>query len=218
MPRESIPLVREGGFKEAEKLFILAYEGEKTEPSYFNGLRGSDLFNDSGIIEIISLVRSNRSGTDPFSVKSLLKVAKSTFRFKSTDEFWLVVDRDHWETKHKHSFDQIISECEIEGNFFMALSNPCFEIWIILHFVDPSSWDDEQIALIYKNEKIGGKNYLSKYISTVLGKGYGKTPPILEMLPFTRLAIDRAKMIDKIGEYPKEVGTHIYKLVEKLIK
>lgn len=218
MPRESLPLVREGGFKEAEKLFILAYEGEKTEPYYFNGLRGSDLFNDSGIIEIISLVRSYRSGTDPFSVKSLLKDAKSTFRFKSTDEFWLVVDRDHWETKHKHSFDQIISECEIEGNFFMALSNPCFEIWIILHFVDPSSWTDDEMAMIYENEKSGGKNYLSKYISTVLGKGYSKTPPILEMLPFTQLAIDRAKMIDKFDKYPKEVGTHIYKLVEKLIK
>ena len=218
MPRESLPLVREGGFKEAEKLFILAYEGEKTEPYYFNGLRGSDLFNDSGIIEIISLVRSNRSGTDPFSVKSLLKAAKSTFRFKSTDEFWLVVDRDHWETKHKHSFDQIISECEIEGNFFMALSNPCFEIWIILHFVDPSSWTNEQMAMIYENQKSGGKNYLSKYISTVLGKGYSKTPPILDMLPFTQLAIDRAKMIDKFDKYPKEVGTHIYKLVEKLIK
>jgi hypothetical protein len=218
MPRESLPLVREGGFKEAEKLFILAYEGEKTEPYYFNGLRGSDLFNDSGIIEIISLVRSYRSGTDPFSVKSLLKDAKSTFRFKSTDEFWLVVDRDHWETKHKHSFDQIISECEIEGNFFMALSNPCFEIWIILHFVDPSSWTNEQMAMIYENQKSGGKNYLSKYISTVLGKGYSKTPPILDMLPFTQLAIDRAKMIDKFDKYPKEVGTHIYKLVEKLIK
>ncbi len=218
MPRESLPLVREGGFKEAEKLFILAYEGEKTEPYYFNGLRGSDLFNDSGIIEIISLVRSYRSGTDPFSVKSLLKDAKSTFRFKSTDEFWLVVDRDHWETKHKHSFDQIISECEIEGNFFMALSNPCFEIWIILNFVDPSSWTNEQMAMIYENQKSGGKNYLSKYISTVLGKGYSKTPPILDMLPFTQLAIDRAKMIDKFDKYPKEVGTHIYKLVEKLIK
>ncbi len=218
MPRESLPLVREGGFKEAEKLFILAYEGEKTEPYYFNGLRGSDLFNDSGIIEIISLVRSHRSGTDPFSVKSLLKDAKSTFRFKSTDEFWLVVDRDHWETKHKHSFDQIISECEIEGNFFMALSNPCFEIWIILNFVDPSSWTNEQMAMIYENQKSGGKNYLSKYISTVLGKGYSKTPPILDMLPFTQLAIDRAKMIDKFDKYPKEVGTHIYKLVEKLIK
>jgi hypothetical protein len=100
----------------------------------------------------------------------------------------------------------------------MALSNPCFEIWIILHFVDPSSWTNEQMAMIYENQKSGGKNYLSKYISTVLGKGYSKTPPILDMLPFTQLAIDRAKMIDKFDKYPKEVGTHIYKLVEKLIK
>jgi hypothetical protein len=218
MPRESIPLVREGGFKEAEKLFILAYEGEKTEPYYFNGLRGSDIFNDSGIIEIISLEREKRSGTDPISVKSLLKTAKSSFRFKSSDEFWLVIDRDHWETIHKHSFDDIVSDCENEGNFFMALSNPCFELWILLHFVDPSTWDDEQITLIYENKKTDGKNYLSQDISKVLGSGYGKVPPVSEMLPFTKLAIERAKTIDKPGKYPKEVGTHVYRLVEKLIK
>lgn len=218
MPRESIPLVREGGFKEAEKLFVLAYEGEKTEPYYFNGLRGSDIFNDSGIIEIISLVREKRTGTDPISVKSLLKTAKSSFRFKASDEFWLVIDRDHWETIHKHSFDDIVSDCESEGNFFMALSNPCFELWILLHFVDPSTWDVEQIDLIYENKKTDGKNYLSQQIAEVLEREYAKVPPVSEMLPFTKIAIERAKTIDKPGKYPKEVGTHVYRLVEKLIK
>ncbi len=35
MPREFIPLVRKGGFLEAEKLYVLSYEGTLTEKKYF---------------------------------------------------------------------------------------------------------------------------------------------------------------------------------------
>ncbi len=221
MPRETIPLIRIGGFQEAEKLFILAYEGEQTEKKYFSGLRNSDLFNDSGIIEIISLPRPKRVGTDPVSVKSVLKFAKTEYRFKETDEFWLIVDRDHWEEIHNHSFDKIVDDCEKEGNMFLALSNPCFEIWIILHFIDPEEISDEELDGIYRNEKIGSKNYVSEYITKILnqGRGYNKNPPMYFMLPNTKTAIERAKRIDIIEDkYPKIVGTHVYKLIEKLIK
>ena len=57
MPREPIPLVREGGFLEAEKMFILSYEGNVSEKKYFEDFRQSELFNDSGLIEVISLKR-----------------------------------------------------------------------------------------------------------------------------------------------------------------
>ncbi len=221
MPRESIPLIRSGGFQQAEKLFILAFEGEQTEKKYFSVLRNSNLFNDSGIIEIIGLPRPKRGGSDPVSVKSVLKLAKSEYRFKETDEFWLIVDRDHWEEMHKHSFDEIVADCEKEGNMFLALSNPCFEIWIILHFKDPDEFSSEELNSIYLNEKIGSKNYVSIYIGNLLeeGRGYNKNPPMYQMLPNTKIAIDRAKKIDNSGEkYPKAVGTHVYKLIEKLIK
>jgi len=33
MPRESIPLVRLGGFTDAEKFYVLSYEGTKSEKS-----------------------------------------------------------------------------------------------------------------------------------------------------------------------------------------
>lgn len=47
MPREPIPLIRERGFLKAEKLFILSYEGEKTEVKYF--------ITDSGIPNILMI-------------------------------------------------------------------------------------------------------------------------------------------------------------------
>ena len=119
MPREPIPLIREGGFKDAEKLYILSFEGEKTEVKYFNNFRQSEFFNDSGIIEIVPLKRAVNTGTDPLSVKRLLKKAKADYPFKKSDEFWLIVDRDDWETMHKIDFNQLVTDCNKEDNFFL---------------------------------------------------------------------------------------------------
>jgi hypothetical protein len=51
MPRERKELIRPSGFREAEKLFVLSFEGTRSEPRYFEGLRNSAYFNDSGIID-----------------------------------------------------------------------------------------------------------------------------------------------------------------------
>lgn len=60
MPRESTPLIRKSGFLEAEKFYILAYEGDVTEKKYFEDLRQSSMFNNSGSIETIPLKKRVR--------------------------------------------------------------------------------------------------------------------------------------------------------------
>lgn len=220
MPRVALPLIRESSFKEAEKIYILAFEGEVTEPTYFEGLRNSEYFNDSGLIEIISINRPPRRGTDPVSVKNLLKEAKEQFRFNKNDEYWIVVDRDDWETIHKHSFDDLVKECEAEENFYLALSNPCFELWILLHFVDAVALDEEIKKQLLENARINPrKKFVGQLIEEYSGLVYSKTPPVDLMLPNTHTAIVRAKSLDDLLEkYPKNIGTHVYKLVEKLIR
>ena len=69
MPREPISLVREGGFLEAEKMFVLSFEGSVSEKKYFEDFRKSTLFNDSGLIEVISLKR-------PTNCKNRLKLTR----------------------------------------------------------------------------------------------------------------------------------------------
>lgn len=68
MPRESNPLVRRSGFLQAEKFYILAFEGDVTEKKYFEDLRQSELFNDSGTIETIPLKKGKRDGNSPLDV------------------------------------------------------------------------------------------------------------------------------------------------------
>lgn len=221
MPREPIPLIREGGHVDAEKLFVLSYEGTVTEKKYFQDFRVSDYFNNNGLIEIVPLKRPNDKGSDPFSVKKLLNEAKKEYGFKITDEFWLIFDRDDWESIHKLSFDDLVRECKSEKNFYLAMSNPCFEIWLVLHFKNLAEFTQEEQNLLLKNEKItSSKNY----IDTVVGylqdgdRGYNKRPNPSIYLPLTNSAIQRAKSIDNLtDEYPKSLGTHLYKLIEKLI-
>lgn len=219
MPREPIPLVREGGFLQAEKMFILSYEGSVSEKKYFEDFRKSEFFNNSGLIEVISLKRPEDRGSDPINVKKLLQEAKKEYNFKKTDEFWLVIDRDDWEEIHHIDFDKLVNDCKMERNFFLAMSNPCFEIWLVLHLKDINEFADEEKMTLLANKKISNsKHYIDKVLSDIQGRGYNKRPNPQTFLPLTNTAIARAKELDsKREEYPKHVGTHIYKLIEKLI-
>jgi hypothetical protein len=219
MPREPIPLVREGGFLEAEKMFILSYEGKISEKKYFEDFRKSDLFNDSGLIEIISLKRPENRGSDPINVKKLLQEAKKEYRFKDTDEFWLIIDRDDWEEIHNYNFDILVDDCKKENNFYLAMSNPCFEIWLILHLIDINEFEEDDKERIVANAKnSNSKNYIDTILSEIQGRGYNKRPNPQLFLPLTKTAINRAKELDDENQdYPKQLGTHIYKLIEKLI-
>jgi hypothetical protein len=220
MPREPIPLIRQGGFSNAEKLFILSFEGEGTETKYFEDLRNSEIFNNNGLIETIPLKRVKNTGSDPFSVKKLLKQAKSEYTFKTTDEFWLIIDRDHWESIHKLSFELLVNECKAEKNFYLAMSNPCFEIWLVLHLTSIVEFTKQELKNIYQNSKISNsKNHIDTVLTKLQGRGYNKRPNPRIYLPLTTTAVKRAKALDNLLEsYPKNIGTHIYKLIEKLIK
>ena len=123
MPRESTPLVRKSGFLEAEKFYVLAYEGDVTEKKYFEDLRQSTMFNNSGSIETIPLKKERNAGNSPLDVKKLLSKAKAEYNFRATDEFWLIIDRDDWEkilenekVSVKHNYiDLYLADCIGDG-------------------------------------------------------------------------------------------------------
>ncbi|WP_068471882.1 RloB family protein [Saccharicrinis aurantiacus] len=219
MPRERSEPVRKGGHLNAEKFFILSFEGEKSEPKYFEDLRKSEYFNNSGLIETIPLKRPSKRGTNPIDVKKLLKEAKTEFNFKKTDEFWLIIDRDHWETIHNINFDNLVLDCKKEENFFLAMSNPCFEIWLIMHLKDLDDFTQDEKDKIFVNKKESAKkNHIDNVLGDLLGRGYNKRPNPQVFLPKLNDAILRAEEINSEEEdYPQYLGTKVHKLIEKLI-
>lgn len=222
MPRESTPLIRPSGFLEAEKFFVLAYEGDVTEKKYFEDLRQASIFNDSGTIETIPLKKEHNGGNSPLDVKRLLSKAKLEYNFKSTDEFWLIIDRDDWEKIHHIDFNTLYDDCEKEKNFFIALSNPCFEFWLILHLKALEDITEEDRNKIFKNERVSAKhNYIDIFLAECIGdsRGYNKRPKAAVFMPRVKVAIENARKIRNLDErIPGGLSTDVYKLVEKLIK
>ena len=95
MPREPIPLIRQGGHFDAEKLFVLSYEGTVTEKKYFQDFRASVYFNNNGLIEIVPLKRPKDKGSDPFSVKKMLAVIVTVALLVTT---FIYTDKSNWQS------------------------------------------------------------------------------------------------------------------------
>ena len=222
MPRESTPLIRKSGFLEAEKFYILAYEGDVTEKKYFEDLRQSSMFNNSGSIETIPLKKESKGGNSPLDVKKLLSKAKSEYNFRDTDEFWLIIDRDDWEKIHHVDFEALYDDCEKEKNFFIALSDTCFEFWLILHLRKLEDIAEADKGKILENEKVSAKhNFIDLYLADCIGdgRGYNKRPKASVFMPKVKEAIENAKLIRDLSKrIPGGLSTDVYKLVEKLIK
>ncbi|HSV75687.1 MAG TPA: RloB family protein [Bacteroidales bacterium] len=216
MPRERIELFRVSNSKPKEKIFILAYEGNKTETKYFEALKETIRFNNEQI-HLVSLKRPRRdTASAPIHVFNKLKrEAKDVYNFEDTDEFWMIIDRDQWINLH-----EINTLCKNEGNFYLALSNPCFEFWLLLHIKDTSDFSEEELIKIFENKKVNTtRTYLKKLLGILLEDGYNESNlKPKRFFPNIDIAIVRARFLDNPAEdFPTQLGSHVYKLVEKII-
>jgi hypothetical protein len=215
MPREREEFFRESNTSEREKIFVLAFEGNITEEKYFSEFKNSNKFHDE-LIYLHLLKRSvddtNSSPNHVFS--KLKKEAKDEFNFRKGDELWMIIDTDRWK-----SIPKIIEACNDLENMFVAVSNPCFEFWLLLHIKDVQEYNEEELELLFKNKKIGKKNYIDLKIKDIVGS-YNKTNlKTDDFLPNIDKAVLRAKNLDQPQEeYPTKLGTHVYKLIEKIKK
>ena len=217
MPREREEFFRDSNTKEKEKIIVIAFEGNETEKIYFEELKSITRFNDD-LIYLHLLVRpkeDTRSAPNHVFNK-LKKEAKDEYNFHKTDELWMIIDKDRWK-----NIPEIIQLCDNHGNMFVAGSNPCFEIWLILHLQSLEDLDEEMIEEYLNNKKITSKKrFVDKVLSDLLEEGYSKSNPKPErFLPFVDNAIERAKALDHSKEdFPSGIGSHIYKIMEKIIK
>lgn len=218
MPRERTEFIRISDVTDREKMFLLAYEGNETEPTYFEALKNDYRFNNE-IIEIVSLRRDAKdTKSAPKYVFENLEKIKNEYDLGRNDELWMIIDRD----RNGKNIEKYSAKCKSEPNFYFALSNPCFEFWLLLHLKDISEFTDEERNLIFENRKVSSKKtYLKKLLSTILRDGYNNEANLQpeRFLQHIEIAISRAKAMNiKSEDYPKLVGTDIYKLIEKVIR
>jgi len=108
---------------------LIVCEGQQTEPRYFEAL-----CRRLGITRDEVVVSASRCGSHPMSVvECACRVAraasKGDARSQSAfDSVWCVFDRDD------HDNVDVAMGTAQERGFRVAFSNPCFELWFLLHF------------------------------------------------------------------------------------
>lgn len=183
------------GERPYRKMFVIAAEGSKTEPQYFN------LFNRERVVRVYCIRAANESA--PSQVLKRMEQHLNQEGLLASDEAWLVVDRDHWtdgQLMELHAWSQSAA------NYWFALSNPKFEYWLLLHFEEGTG--------------IAGSRECSERLRRHLPDyDKGIDPRRLERA-MIEAAIERARRRDapQCDDWPRTTGTTVYRLVDRLLQ
>ena len=120
------PSDRPSGDRARKPTYVIATEGEKTEPDYFAYL-DRDYLN----INVI-LLPADDGHSQPRQVLNKLLCKKQELdndEFK-TYQYWIVFDHDR---RPRQELEQVMQDAEA-NEISVADSNPCFEAWLVQHF------------------------------------------------------------------------------------
>jgi hypothetical protein len=206
MGRERRDFVRRSGFRDAS-LVVIACEGAVTEPDYFNDVKAR--LHVPGLhVEVLQ--REDPENSSPQRVLRMLDEFSARFRLRDGDTLWLVMDRDQQSWKPQ-TLSEVATAC-VQRDYRLALSNPCFELWLLLHFEDVPSHPTER-----RDELLANKDHLLKGL---VAERRRSAPEALDVLGAEApMAISRARLLDSSPEdrWPQELGTRVYLLLEHLL-
>jgi hypothetical protein len=144
MVRRLANIRRRPAKRDPKRRFVIVCEGKNSEPFYLRALaRRSpavlDLYEGSGTPEVVAELAIEKA-------KELGIIGKRRARlawYERADEAWAVFDRD----EHMH-FDSAVRMCK-ENGIKVARSNPCFEVWLILHYEEFHKPDERDQVLAH---------------------------------------------------------------------
>jgi len=180
---------------EDPKTFFLLLEGAKTEKEYFEGTKPK-----SRKVRVLCFGSRHKS-----SPRNILRKAERILKKLDKEypiEIWIVIDRDNWDPA---DLDKLGRWARQGGGIcFLALSNPNFEYWLLLHFEDAGRLSAKEcVRRLRKYLPGGGKGVDARRI----------TPELIA------LAIKRGKERDSppCEGWPRDLGsTTVYRLVERI--
>jgi hypothetical protein len=107
------------------KIMLIVCEGKSTEPRYFESFRE----RNSGV----NIIPIHSGSTDPRSIVRYSIEKKREYQIRKGDgnEVWCVFDVDE---NTDSDLRDSIEHAEANG-IHVALSNPSFELWYLLHFI-----------------------------------------------------------------------------------
>lgn len=229
-----------------QRIIFLSLEGAVTEEGYFDRV-GELFENVGNRIRFISVAadavrtpharRTTEQKILLSSVRPLQLVkriddfkAKNEVRYQFSlhpeDEFWVVTDVDeNWSATvldrssgktYLDEWKEAVRRCE-ENGYGYAISNPNFELWLLLHHDNPT--DEDRQCAVTDTCPYQKNSHFRKRLET-LGVPLRKRKHIVPehyTRDCVRKAIERAHALHVPADpFPKALATTVYRLVEDI--
>ncbi|MFM0287433.1 RloB family protein [Paraburkholderia megapolitana] len=177
--RNPRPIERDKKYFRDDRLFIVACDDTYAPKQYFDSYKISR-------VHVHVVPTQDGTSSAPHVLDRLMQ-----YEHDDDDELWMLLDTDHC-TKGSHLavFTNSLKEAREKG-VKVALSSPCFELWLLLHHTDADQIGELTNATKTENslrEKLGA---------------YDKTRLDISKFPLTlvALACERAEKLEKsMGE------------------
>ena len=207
------PRTRKSGFRDA-KLIVIATEGMVTETKYFNDLAFDEKYRNPKIH--VEILERSATASAPNHIIHELDKFRRQFRLNEYDELWLVIDVDRWGDA---KLSDIATQCE-QKVYQLAVSNPCFELWLLLHVKSLDEYAADELSDIANNSRANGRTWLEKELLELCGSYDKSNLNTSHYIPYVETAIQRAQEIDANLEHrwPNQIGTRVYLLAKSIIE
>jgi hypothetical protein len=162
------------------RTIVVFTEGKNSEPDYINGLRKLPHISEDVALKL---------ELHPEHGVPLTLVQRAVERNKDqeVDECWCLFDVE-WPKNHPN-LNGAVSLAEVSG-ISLAVSNPCFELWLILHHQDFHKFSDTDAV---------------ERASRALDRRAGKSIDASIYMPLRKAAVRRARLLEVRHERD---GTH----------
>ena len=224
----------------SDKLIFIACEGQKTEENYFAMI--SDMFDGvkskiriiSVMEEVLSIPEDKRTPEQKSEVGKSMpwQLVEKIDKFKENeadrydfqnhleDEFWIIADVDkHTRLNCIDKWNQALNDCDSK-KYNYAISNPFFEIWLLLHHLEPNE-EDYKYA-VTEHHAYEKTNHFKKrlrkdaHAGLVEGKDINKQHYNISKI---KNAISRAERLhNKEEKWPHNLGSTVYLLINKIVE
>lgn len=209
MPRTSAPRERQEEFLEPRRICYVATEDSATGAyQYFAEFSETQSYRFLQKFSFkLKVIPSIDGKSSPEYILENIKERQQTAilsGFEANDDsFWIICDVDRWPTA---TIERVIATCE-ELGITALFSNPSSDLWIVYHQKD------------IPEETYSTSDECKTAARALLNKRDGKYENLLTPLHI-QYAIQHAESghRPKSEKWPKNQGTHIYKLVNFLIK
>jgi len=170
--RAGKPLRRTAESRRELRTIVVFCEGRNTEPDYVAGVKKLPRVQENTALNI-------EIHPEQGTPLTLVEMAVARLEDPEVDECWCLFDVE-W-PKHHPNLDSAIALASARG-VKLAISNPCFEVWLILHHKDHTRFENTSAV-----EKA----------SRLLDKRRGKTIDANLYMPLRQAASRRAAALDR---------------------